>query len=141
MKPLLMAALLSWVCASASAGISIPSDLVGIWSTNGSEFRGEAIWNGSALYLDVDGTGAMVGGDGTDVLGVRIVVTAYSSDTHMLSIDITEQGKVIGSDTLTYDPVQQTIVSPKDQNRIYHRHLSTFSAAIRKSLGLEPVVK
>jgi hypothetical protein len=118
----------------------IPPELVGIWATDGSEFRGEAVMNGSAIYLDADGVGAMVGGDGTDVLGVRIAVTAYSSNTHILSIDITEQGKVVARATLTYDPVQKVIISPKDQNRIYHRRLNTLSAAMRKGLGLEPVV-
>jgi len=93
--------------------------------------------NGSALYLDPDGVGAMVGGNGADVLGVRIVVTEYNSSTHVLSIDITEYGKVVGSGTLAYDPVQRTIISPKDQNRLYHRRMNTFSAAMRKSLGMD----
>ena len=118
----------------------IPPELVGIWATDGSEFRDEAVMNGSAIYLDADGIGAMVGGDGADVLGVRIAVTAYSSSTHILSIDLTEQGKVVARGTLTYDPVQQAIISPKDQNRIYHRRLNTLSAAMRKGLGLEPLV-
>src|SRR5580692_5918560 len=55
---------------------------VGIWATDGSEFRGEALIKGQGLYLDVDGIGAMVGGDGSDVLGARIVVTAYNESTN-----------------------------------------------------------
>jgi hypothetical protein len=68
---------------------------VGIWATDGSEFRGEALIKGQGLYLDVDGIGAMVGGDGSDVLGARIVVTAYNESTNILNIDITENGKVL----------------------------------------------
>jgi hypothetical protein len=111
---------------------------VGIWATDGSEFRGEALIKGQGLYLDVDGIGAMVGGDGSDVLGARIVVTAYNESTNILNIDITENGKVLFRSNLVYDPVQKAIVSPKDQNRIYHKRLNSLSPDIRKSLGLEP---
>jgi hypothetical protein len=86
----------------------------------------------------VDGIGAMVGGDGSDVLGARIVVTAYNESTNILNIDITENGKVLFRSNLVYDPVQKAIVSPKDQNRIYHKRLNSLSPDIRKSLGLEP---
>jgi hypothetical protein len=137
MKQILIAAVLSWVAADASASISLPSDLVGIWASDGSAFKGEAIVDGSALYLNANGAGAMVGGNGTDVLGIRIVVTAYDLTTHLLSIELTENGKVAGSASLVYDPVQQVIISPKDQNRAYHRRMSTLSAAMRKTLGLD----
>ncbi|MGA2564055.1 MAG: hypothetical protein ABSF96_10885 [Steroidobacteraceae bacterium] len=140
MKQLSIVAVLFLICASSSAAVLIPPELVGIWATDGSQFRGEALIKGSALYLDTDGIGAMVGGDGVDVLGARIAATAYSQDTHLLNIDVTEYGKVVGSITLTYDPLQETIVSPKDQNRLYHRRLNTLSAAMRKSLGLDPLV-
>ena len=111
---------------------------VGIWATDGSEFRGEALIKGQGLYLDVDGIGAMVGGDGSDVLGARIVVTAYNESTNILNIDVTENGKVLFRSSLVYDPVQKAIVSPKDQNRIYHKRLNSLSPDIRKSLGPEP---
>jgi hypothetical protein len=40
--------------AVAVAATPVPSELVGIWATEGAEFQGEANWNGSALYLDTD---------------------------------------------------------------------------------------
>ena len=69
MKQLSIVAVLFLVCASSSAAVLIPPELVGIWATDGSQFRGEALMKGSALYLDTDGIGAMVGGDGAEVLG------------------------------------------------------------------------
>lgn len=137
MKQIFIAAVLSLVAAGASAGISLSSELVGIWATDDSVFKGEAIVNGSALYLNANGAGAMVGGNGADVLGIRIVVSTYDLTTHVLSIDLTENGKVAGSASLIYDPVQQVITSPKDQNRAYHRRMSTLSAGMRKTLGLD----
>ena len=131
-----MAAILALACATAAAA-PIPPDLVGIWATEGSEFKGEALWKGQALYLDIDGVGASAGGDGSDVIGVRIVVTSYNSVTNLLSFDITEYGKVVGSGTLTYELGRKTLFSPKDRAH-YHRRSNGISAEIRKGLGLEP---
>jgi hypothetical protein len=142
MKQLLVAAALALFLSGANAAAPIPPDLIGVWSSDGAVFRGEAIWNGSAIYLDVDGVGAFVGGNGADVLGVRFVVTDYNAITHTLSVDMTEYGKVLKSINLIYDPEKHTILSPTDQNRTYHKHSASFSAAMReKGLGLEPMHK
>jgi hypothetical protein len=142
MKQLLVAAVLALFLSNANAAVPIPPDLVGVWSSDGAVFRGEAIWNGSAIYLDVDGVGAFVGGDGTDVLGVRFVITNYNAITHTLSVDLTENGKVLKSADLIYNPERHTISSPADQNRTYHKHSDSISSAMReKGLGLEPVHK
>jgi hypothetical protein len=122
----------------ARAATPIPSELVGIWTTHGAELKGEAIWNGSAVYLDADGVGGLVGGDGREVLGVRFVVTSYDAGTRRLNIDLTESGKVIASEVLVYDPAEQVIFLAKDAKTRYYRHAKTVSAEIRKSLGLEP---
>jgi hypothetical protein len=92
MKQLLVAAVLPLLLSGANAAVPIPPDLIGVWSSDGAVFRGEAIWNGSAIYLGVDGVGGFVGGNGTDVLGVRFVVTGYNAITHTLSVDMTEYG-------------------------------------------------
>jgi hypothetical protein len=93
---------------------------------------------GSALYLDADGVGAMAGGDGSDVLGVRFVVTSYDPGTHALKVDLTENGKVVASEVMIYDPKQQAIFSAQDPEQRYRRRSNQVSAEIRKALGLEP---
>ena len=138
MRYLLFVAILSMTSAGAIAATTIPPELVGIWTTDGADLRGEAIRKGSAIYLDVDGIGGLAGGDGSDVLGVRFVVTSYNATTHELNIDLTESGKVIGSQVLIYDPQAQVIFYPKDAKTHYHRRAKAMSAQIRKGLGLEP---
>jgi hypothetical protein len=93
---------------------------------------------GSALYLGADGVGAMVGGDGDDVLGMRFVVTSYDPGTHTLKVDLTEDGKVVTSEVIVYDPKRQIIFSAKDPNQRYHRRSAQLSDEIRKAIGLEP---
>ncbi len=68
------------------------------------------------------------GGNGADVLGFRIVITAYDASTRVLSLDITESGKVGARATLIYDPDQRVIVSPTVQNRM--RGLDSRLAAV-----------
>jgi hypothetical protein len=124
--------------AASPVPIGIPAELVGIWATDGSVFRGEALTKGQALYLDVDGVGASISGNGSDVLGARFVVTAYDAATHTLNIAVTERGKVLFNGTLIFDPIQKTIVSTKGQNVPYRKRTDGFSPRLRSSLGLEP---
>jgi len=141
MRHLFFAAIFSFSIACANAASSIPPDLAGIWATEGSEFRGEALMKGQALYLDIDGIGASVSGDGYNVLGVRLVITSYSPSTNVLNFDMTEYGKVGASGTMTYDPTQRVIFSPKDPKQRYQRRFDGMSAEVRKSIGLEPRAK
>ena len=136
MRQIFFSAIFIFFTACAVAAEKIPPSLVGIWTTEGAEFRGEAIMKGDALYLDSDGVGAFVGGDGRYVIGIRIVVTSYSPNTNILTFDLTEYGKVQANGTVTYDPTQDIILSPRDKKR-YQRRSSSMSAVIRRSIGLE----
>lgn len=136
MRQIFLAAIFIFFTTYAVAAEQIPPTLIGIWATEGSEFNGEAIMKGEALYLDTDGVGAFVGGDGRVVLGMRIVVTSYSPSTNILTFNLTEYGKVQTSGTVTYDPSQDAIFSPKDNKRFQHR-LKVMSQVIRRSIGLE----
>jgi hypothetical protein len=120
----------------AGAAPQIPAELVGIWASEGAQFNGEALMNGAALYLDTDGIGAGIGGNGKVVLGVRAVVTAYNADTRVLSLDYTENGKVVMSGTFTYDSINSVLLSARPVQE-YKRRFATVSPAIRRSLGLE----
>ncbi|MGZ5036462.1 MAG: hypothetical protein ACXWHB_02670 [Usitatibacter sp.] len=141
MRLLLLAPTLLLSVACAAAGSSIPPQLVGIWARDGSEFRGEALFKGQALYIDTDGVGAIIGGDGRVVAGARMVITSFDPASHVLTFDLTEYGKVGASGALTYDPTHELILSPKDSKERYQRRASTVSPEMRKSLGLEPKEK
>jgi hypothetical protein len=136
MRQILLSAILIFLTTCAVAAEPIPPNLVGIWTTEGSEFRGEAIMKGDALYLDTDGIGAFVGGDGRNVMGIRIIVTSYNPSTNILTFDLTEYGKVQANGTVTYDPSKDAIFSPKDNKRFQHRS-NVMSQVIRRSIGLE----
>lgn len=138
MRQLLLATtfIFSFTCVAAASPIA--PQLVGIWATDSSEFRNEALMKGQALYLDTDGIGAFVGGDGRAVIGVRMVITSYNPTSYVLTFNLTEQGKVITNGALTYDPAQEVIFSPKDPKQRYQHRATTVSSEIRKSLSLEP---
>jgi hypothetical protein len=141
MRLLFFAMIFSLSLSCANAASSIPPDLAGIWATEGSELRGGALMKGQALYLDIDGIGASVGGDGKTMIGVRVVVTSYTPSTNALNFDFTENGKVIASGAMTYDPTQKVLFSPKDSKQRYQRRFDGLSAEMRKSLGLEVKAK
>lgn len=147
MRHLIFVAIFSFFIANANAASSIPSYLVGVWATEGSEFRGEALMKGQALYLDTDGVGGVIAGDGEEVLGVRIVVTSYNPITKTLYFYAAEYGKVIFSGTFTYDSTLPAIFSTKDLTQshdLIQRYLRRFDGVtpeVRKSIGLEAITR
>ena len=134
MGQVLLATILISLTTWAVSAEPIPPNLIGIWATEGAEFRGEA------FYLDTDGIGAIVGGDGAAVIGVRVVVTSYNPSTNTLTFDLTEYGKIQASGSLSYHPIKriispiQGVIFPKEP---LMRRFNTVSAAVRKSIGLE----
>lgn len=134
----LRASVMLLVVAMADAAPSLPPELVGIWATHGATFRGDALFNGEAIYLDGDGLGAFVGGDGFDVLGSRVVVASYDRASNVIAIDMTDDGKVVGHETLKLDKKDHALVfvGPNGLER-YYRRSNKLSAAIRKTFGLE----
>ena len=123
--------------SSLAMAVTLPIELTGIWTTPSSEFHGDAIFKGEAIYLDSDGVGAALGGNGADVLGVRIVVLAYDVSTHIGNFQMTEYGK--GGPTLTfrYEPSTHSLVSNKDGHVYQQRRQGALTPGLRKSLGLE----
>ena len=115
----------------------LPDGLVGIWSTAGSEFRGDALFKGNAIYLDSDGVGAYVGGTDASVLGMRIVVTSFDPETHILDFYITDQGQAGPRSTLVYDPTARVLISEREGYKFELRKAGPLAAQMRKVLGLE----
>lgn|SRR5262245_41011665 len=125
------ACLLIFASTSWAADV-IPPHLVGVWATSGAVLRGEALFEGQGVYLDTDGVGAVIGGP--PPIGVRIVAT-YDSATHVIAIQLTEQGKIVGSDAFMYDASRKVIRT--DKGLEFHRRFDRLSPSIRKALGLE----
>lgn len=115
----------------------IPDEIVGIWAATHSEFRGDALLKGNAIYLDSDGVGGLIGGDGTDVLGVRIVVTSFDPATRVLAFKTTEYGKDGPTGTFVYDPTTHSLISEPDGKKFERRKAGPLSMQLRRSLGLE----
>ena len=134
--------ILALVCSVTASNATTPiaKDLEGIWETDGSEFRGEALIKGKAIYLDRDGVGAAVGApDYSTCIGIQIVVTSWNGK--VLKIDLIDNGKVVGSESLKYNSHKKVFISSTDSKESYHRRSTTMSAAIKGSLGLEPKAK
>lgn len=92
---------------------------------------------GDTIYLDLDGVGAWVGGNGTGALGVRIVVTSFDPSTHILTFKMTEHGKDGPTGTLVHDPRSHTLTSAPDNKKFELRKTGPLSVQLRQSLGLE----
>jgi hypothetical protein len=137
LKNVIASAALAFAGCAAHAATPLPPELVGVWAKAGSEFAGDALMKGAAVYLDADGVGAGVTSNGSDVLGVQLTVTAYDASTHIVSVDFTDHGKVIKSGSFNYNTRKKLLVSTKDENEVYDRWFDSISGATRKSLGME----
>jgi len=135
-----VAALLIWSIALAEP--QVPEKLLGIWTTDDSTLKGETLVSGRAIYVDIDGVGAMVMKRGSDTSVTRLMVTGYAESTHQLEVDMTERGtergEVTGHLTLNYDESQMALVPADSAADLYHRRALQMSPAIRQALGLEP---
>jgi hypothetical protein len=133
-----VAALLIWSIALGEP--QVPEKLLGIWTTDDSTLKGETLVTGRAIYVDIDGVGAMVmvmkGGSDTSV--TRLMVTGYAENTHQLEVDLTERGEVTGHLTLNYDESQTALVPADNAADLYHRRVLQMSPVVRQALGLEP---
>jgi hypothetical protein len=129
--------LFSLISVHANATDLVPTELIGVWATDGTEFRGEVLFKGQALYFDTDGIGAIIGGYGGTVIGARIIIKSYSDNT--LTYYATENGKIdCEGVSLVYDPARKVLFSSKDSQQRFYRRFNKVSAEIRNSLGLEP---
>jgi hypothetical protein len=123
----------------AYADPQIPDKLVGVWTTDGSVLQGEELISGKALYIDVDGVGAMVSRGGKDASRSRIVVTEYNANSQHIEVDVTAGGAVQHI-TLNYESAEAIITTPEDEGALYHRRREVVSPDIRQKLGLEAAV-
>lgn len=84
----------------------LPEILVGEWVTSGSEFTGQVIAKGGALYLYRDGTAAVIAAPPpTAITGTA----SYVKDELRLNIRLIERGRIRGNIYLRYDPVSKEL--------------------------------
>ena len=139
MKRLLFSALLFFLTA-ARADTQIPDKLVGVWTTDGSVLKGEELQSGQALYIDVDGTGAMLGKGPKGTLRSLIAISAYDANTQHIQVDIIGGNNGSGRITLNYEPAEAAITTSEIDASVYHRRKEVFSPDIRRALGLKELV-
>jgi hypothetical protein len=58
----LAALLVLWCVLGPAMAAPLPDALLGVWATDGSVLKGQALLEGEGLYLGPDGVGAIVGG-------------------------------------------------------------------------------
>jgi hypothetical protein len=136
MKRLLFFALFLFLGA-AQADTQLPDKLVGVWTTDGSVLKGEELVSGDALYIDVDGAGAMVSKGPKGTVRSRIAISAYDASTQHIEVNITEADAASNRITLNYEPAEAAITTPEAQSSIYHRRKEVVSPDIRQALGLK----
>jgi hypothetical protein len=136
MKRLLPSLLLLFL-AGAQADTQIPDKLVGVWTTDGSVLKGEELVSGQALYIDIDGAGAMVSKGPKGSVRTRIAISAYDANTQHIEVNITDGDAGSGRITLNYEPAEAAITTPEAESSIYHRRKQVVSPDIRKALGLK----
>lgn len=117
--------------------VQLPEELTGIWTTPSSEFQCDALLKGEAIYLDSDGVGAALGGNGSDIMGVQLAVVAYDVSTHVGTFQVTEHGKGGPTRVFHYEPSTHSLVTNKDGRAYQQRRQGSLRPGLRKSLGLE----
>jgi hypothetical protein len=115
----LLTLIVAWIVAlPAVAENVLPSKLVGVWATEDSVFRGSGLIGGSAIYLDTNGEGAVVGaplpvgmcGDRicTPIIGVRLHASYDANDNRIRATLI--DGKKAIEVSLAYDSATNVLV-------------------------------
>jgi hypothetical protein len=135
LKNVIATTLFSIATYAAHAATPLPPELVGVWAKTGAEFAGDALMKGTAVYLDADGVGASIAGDGTNVEGDQLTVTGYDASTHIVNVDYVENGKVVKSGSFSYNPGKKLLVSTKDAREVYERWFKSVSSETKQSFG------
>jgi hypothetical protein len=125
-------------CPTSNRPVLIPPELTGIWSTEATEFRGDVVIKGEAIYFDSDGVGALVSGKTGGVDNIRIIVTMYAADGSSVALDFTKSGKTFDGEILMRDTLDPHALMSTRSGARYIRRSDTVSSLTRQELGLEP---
>ena len=120
--------------APAARAPAIPAYLVGEWATANARFQGVALFEGAALYLDPDGSGALIGGP--PPIGMRLTAQ-FDSASAMLATTLRDnENAPITTARFRYDRPTQTLRGKHDgsDSVTYSRRQPQVPAAIRRML-------
>jgi hypothetical protein len=139
MKRLLFPTLLLFLTA-VLADTQIPDKLVGVWTTDGSVLKGEELVSGQVLYIDVDGTGAMVNKGPKGSSRSRFAISSYDASSQHIDVDMKGGDASSGRITLNYEPTEAAITTSEVDGSVYHRRKEVVSPDVRKALGLKELI-
>jgi hypothetical protein len=122
-----------YVATFCAVAQSIPSYLVGVWANDGAVMRGALLFEGQAVYIGLDGVGAVIGGP--PPIGAKIIAT-FDSKKSLLMFDIFEGNRRIGSSQMAYDEKAKTLNSGEPKPLLLKRRFDTFDEATKRALGL-----
>ena len=91
---------------------TIPTELVGEWASEASEFNGGPISKGTAVYVGTNGFAAII--SAPPPIGAKGSAT-YNAKKRVLTITMINDGKQIGPYDFTYDRKSKTLRSRKGE--------------------------
>jgi predicted small secreted protein len=140
--PLLLCSLLVTACATPTGGGKpvdvIPSELIGVWATDGAVMRGPYLIEGSAVYLGSDGSGALVGGP--PPIGVALACQ-FDAPAGALECDMHDgySKQRYGQFRLRYDRSTQTLErTAAEKAPFMSRRFDKLTDDVRRGLGMPP---
>jgi hypothetical protein len=116
----------------------IPPHLVGVWATDDSVVREQALVRGMALYLDSNGWGGFVGGP--PPIGY-LVKAKFSADTNTIAFDGLDfdgkgNGKVMVKGIMSYDADLKVIRVTDGKGSTLRRRFDELTNSTRKLMGI-----
>jgi len=105
-RRLLLISIIAVWAVHADAADSLPSNLVGEWATEKSEFSRGALSSAAALYLTTQGVGALIGAP--PPIGA-IGPAMYDAKTRTLTLRLTEHDQVMATCAFIYDAHMKTL--------------------------------
>ena len=129
---LLISFLAAWAIHAAGAD-TLPTDLVGEWAAESSEFSRGALSKGAALYLTAQGVGALIGAP--PPIG-SLASATYDAKTRLLTLRLTEHGQVMATCGFIYDPKLKILKGqgPECDTSVYKRRRADVPEYILKML-------
>lgn len=112
---------------------TLPSYLVGVWTSEKAVLRGQLLFEGNAIYLGSDGIGAVVGGP--PAIGFKIVAR-FDPESSTIEFDAYEEARRGPRGSLYYDPKRQTLDSGSPQHQRLRRRFDILLDDTRRALGL-----
>lgn len=138
------------LCAlSAEAADVLPAQCVGVWATEDSVFNGSALIGGTAIYLDSNGDGAIVGAPlpvqmcgeryCAPIIGVKIHAT-MDSDGSTIRASVSDYGDKKIDLKIAYDAVTRVLTMPSKNEKVQRllRREAMLPDEIRSELNAIP---